>query len=822
MADTQSGIFSVREFSYRRNVLKIAPDAFVTINDALVSRVISPMEAVGSKDTDVRGGISSINVSCAINPAGASRATLEIIAPQYKGLHEDYYTTLPNGTRVPIFTPMMEIKIYMKGRFLEEEYQWAPRYYPVFWGMITGVQENYTGGAYTFSITCEDLLCWWKYQKIQLLAGSMAASYGGGRMDRFPSAFQNMSPWEIILSLFTDSFFMDMDENGVSAIYNFVFPQFSNIQQAPGIKSLKETWGPFARNVIDYWNKRFGFGVLQNGTPSEIAASLSNIPLEMYGLRGPISWSVINSKLTSFLDPPKRNTTEQSSRKVDLDLDFGMLAKVQPYGLFDLYGDGAEPQYLTKLEIANAVSEKVNMEFFVDTNGNIVFKPPLFNLDIATGDVPYYKVGPEEIINFNTNFDSNSIVNILTVTGPLQQQVSLEAIGMHADFDSIKRFGIRSDQMVVSYGMNAEQLKMIAVAEMTRRNGQAYTGSVSIPLRPEMRLGYPVYLPHIDTFYYVTGLSHSYTYGSAATTDLSLQYRRERVFEDGTTGLSDSTVGDVLKACVMRSKDDKMSEELASRRQSVTKANEEAIVELKKTHNNLIQTDKSKSEQIEALVNEQKKQDVAEVNRMYSGPGLLGYWQVSRAEIKPYNQSVTNPGTPQAVVSNELVMITDQTVPYTDKNGYRHIGVYPYGANLVMMKNGKVFDSTNQTQVGDAMTYIQMESTGAVTQTSSGVPGQASTEGTPTTPDQPAEKTEADAQKRVADAQKNIDADVYSPQTRPDSFYTDVFKSGTPAVANSTEVAARNAVFYAPSSSASPGEKTRSSIGSMRQVQITQ
>jgi len=464
MAEALSGLFSVREFNYRRNVLKIAPDAFITINDATTSAVVSPMEPSGVKTTDMRGGVTSINVSSAVTPAGASRATIEVIAPQYKGLHEDYYITLPNGTRTPVFTPMMEVKIYMKGRFLEEEFKWAPKYYPVFWGMITGVQENYNSGAYTFSITCEDLLCWWKHQKITMQSGVINTFFGGGTMQRFPSTFQNMSPWEILLALFTDTFFMQEDESqGIQRRLDFLYPQLSNIAQQPDIEYLRETWGPFANKAVDYWKKRFGFGVLSENdtvdgraaTSEDIAASMNNIPLEMYGMRGPISWDTISKRLMSFLDKTNFQVGTQTDRKANIDLDFHMLARVQPYGLFDNYGDGSEPNILSKLDIINAVCEKVNMEFFVDTNGSFVFKPPLYNLDVRSGDLAYYRVGPEEIVNFNTNFDSNSVLNYLVVTGPVWPQTKMEAIGLHADFESIKNYGIRSDQITVSYGMNA-------------------------------------------------------------------------------------------------------------------------------------------------------------------------------------------------------------------------------------------------------------------------------------------------------------------------------------------------------------------------------
>jgi len=519
MAIVRSGLFTLKEFSYRRNVLKLAPDVFVVINGALASRVISPMEAKGTKDIDIRGGIVSVNVSAAISPPGASRASIEIIAPMYKGLHEDYYISMPNGTRVPFFMPMMEVKIYMKGRYLEPEYNYTPRYYPVFWGMITGVQENYSDGNFTLSISCEDFLCWWKYQKITINPSVQSSFFGGATQLRFPSVFEKMSAWEIIYALFVDNFFIQHRENGAAAYYNFVYPNWSKSAELPdSILPTRDTFGPLTANVIEYWNKRFGFDVPNSEDPVLVKNQLANIPLKMYGLRGPISFETVKNKLLTFLDKKDTDKQDHTDTSAKLDLDFGLLARVQPYGLFDLFGNGAEATVFSKIEIATTICEKTFMEFFVDTNGEIVFKPPFYNLDVASGNVPYYRVGPNDVINYNASFDSNSIINYLVVTGPRYQSLSsLEAVGFHADFASIAKMGIRSEQVSVPYGMNAKQLKMIAAAEMARRNGQAYTGSVSIPLRPEIRLGYPVYLEHIDTFYYVTGINLSLIHISEPT-----------------------------------------------------------------------------------------------------------------------------------------------------------------------------------------------------------------------------------------------------------------------------------------------------------------
>ena len=727
MANVKSGLFTLDEFNYRRNVLKIAPDAFVVVNGAVTSRVISPMEATSTKDFEVRGGISSVNVSAAVSPPGASRANIEVVAPIYKGLHEDYYVTLPNGTKVPFFIPMMEVKIYMKGRYLESEYDYVPRYYPVFWGMITNVQENYSGGNFTISITCEDFLCWWKYQKITINPSVQSSFFGGATQIRFPSVFQDMSAWEIIYSLFVDSFFAQHGENGVASYYNFVYPKWSKSGDFPdSVIATRDTFGPLSSMVINYWNDRFGFGVTTEDNPELIKEQLAKIPLKMYGLRGPIEFEAIKNKLLTFVDKKDAQFSKQTDRRAKLDLDFGLLARVQPYGLFDLFGGGSEAQIFSKLEIATTICEKVFMEFFVDTNGEIVFKPPFYNLDVASGKVPYYRVGPDEIISYNSSFDSNSIINYLVVTGPMYQCVStLEATGFHADFDSIRRYGIRSEEVHVPYGMNAKQLKMIATAEMARKNGQAYTGSVSIPLRPEMRLGYPVYLEHIDTFYYVTGINHNFTYGSSAVTELSLQFRREKVFDDGNSGIPGSQLGDVLYSCVMRDKEAEIAELIKE-----DKLNAETFkkqVEVLSMAKSQIRTGELKTgnispEDIDNYINETKKQLIEREKGVFDGPGLLGLWKLDRANVKKRTQEqIRNAGDGATYTANELVMITNESVPFTDKLGYRHIGAFPYGANLVITKNGKMLDTTDVNDNVDQKVDSMLNSSGEKDEISSGV-----------------------------------------------------------------------------------------------------
>lgn len=804
MATVRSGLFTLKEFSYRRNVLKLAPDAFVVINGALTSRILSPMQSKTTQDIDIRGGITSINVSAAVSPPGASRATIEVVAPMYKGLHEDYYVTLPNGTRVPFFMPMMEVKIYMKGRYLESEFDYVPRYYPVFWGMITNVQENYSAGNFTISISCEDFLCWWRHQKITINPSVQDTFFGGAPQTRFPSVFEKMSAWEIIYSLFVDSFFAQHNDNGVAAYYNWVYPKWSKSGDLPSsLIATRETFGPLSTSVINYWNDRFGLGVTNEDNPDLIKNQLEKIPLKMYGLNGPIKFETIRAKMLSFLDTKEGLYGTQADRRADLDLDFGLLARVQPYGLFDIFGSGTDTTIYSKLEIATTICEKVFMEFFVDTNGEIVFKPPFYNLDVASGGVNYYRVGPEEVINFNSSFDSNSIINYLTVTGPLYQSIStLEATGFYVDFDSIKRYGIRSEQTSVPYGMNAKQLKMIAAAEMTRRNGQAYTGSVSIPLRPEMRLGYPVYLEHIDTFYYVTGINHNFSFGASAVTELSLQFRREKIFDDGNSDILGSVLGDVLYSCVLRDNEAELVEMLKDQKPDI-EALQLKINELSKISHQ-IRTGEEKSNKyhhtdLDKRINEWKKQIIAAQNGVFEGPGLLGLWKIDRANIKKREKNTIRPsGDDSTYTANELVMITDKTVPFTDKFGYRHIGAFPYGANLVLTKSGEMRDLLDYNDAISQSVDTVINSSGVRDVVSSGVSSVANQDisGNITSrPDDTVEQREytVSKTKETMDKRYKDDKDTnqqQNEQINPDMYNTTRQKTGI-AASNYTDEATR-------------------------------
>jgi hypothetical protein len=742
MSETRSGLFTPNEFR-SRGLLRLAPDAFVSINGALGARILSPVSTNNLKGLEIRGGVTSINVNLALNPPGSSKATFTVVAPQYKGLHEDYYINLPNGVKMPFFTPMMEVKIYMKGRFLDESTGYVPQYYPVFWGMITNVSESYSGGANTFTISCSDILTWWKYQKITINPAALSSIFGAPTMRRFPTVFENMTPWEVIYALFLDTFFVSDGR-----AYNFIYPKLSTSGFTPDFGGLKgaerrQTFTALSMDIISYWNKRFGFGLDTEITDPD------RMPLEMFGLQGPVSLESVREAVSSFRTTAR--SARQSSIRARLTLDYGMLSRIQPYGAFDLFGDGSAPTESTKLEIANQVCEQTHMEFFLDSNGRLVFKPPLYNLDVNSETVPYYVFKPEDVTTMSLDVNGDAIVNYLEVTAPMRYEIpGLENIGYHIDVDSIKRFGIRFQSVAMRYGNDARTLRLIACAEMTRINGRAYTGSLSTPLRPELRLGYPIYVKHLDSYFYVTSISHSVTFGTSATTDIGLEFRRDRMWDDGTvTGVP----GTLLKAKVLRydpktnlGLKHKVTDTEKTASEATTTENTEAVMQrLRET----IKDGSATDQELQMLVNDILKEDFKRVSGVLSGPPSQGFYKVDDASIKRTEANATGDhiveneqrvlkkqkgseedtadvsvpfeqqkAEVQAIVSNELIMVTDDTAPFSDRLGYRHIGAFPYGANLKVTRGSNLVDTSNPRDSRSAQTNAVIGASGTRTSVS--------------------------------------------------------------------------------------------------------
>lgn len=624
-----SGLFTLSEFR-SRGIIKLAPDVLVYVGGHLTTAIIAPVSST-NQNVSFNDGITTISIQNNVDPPGSSSANIELTTPIYNESSKYWTSFYTDGKtyRIPIFGPMMEVKIYFKGRFLVDM---QPKYYPAFWGLITNVEENYSGGAYKINLQCVDMLHWWSYVQINThpVPESNVAMGGGQTLTPYQTIFKNANPFTIMWRLANDMYVPRQREAAANqelldkVAHMFVVPAWL-AQKTP----LRQIYPPDvlkknALGIMSYWQERFqNLGTL----------------LKMYGAKGDRLIVKSASGEISTLKPaverkaplPTNSNKKKASFYADVR-EFDVTESLRRFTVFfefDKMSDFSDAEYMTKLEIATEVKNRVEYEFFQDVDGTFMFKPPFFNLN--TKYVEPYVIRPNDIINCSFQTDTEGIVTVLQVKTPFHGQLrgpeNPSGVGFHMDIELTKRYGLRFKEMPLQYiKADARVAAQLAVGHLSLINSKCFTGSVTIPGRPEMRLGYPVYLTHRDSFHYVKSINHSFDYGGTFSTTLSLEAERKRAYDFN-----------------------KQPPELMTRKIYKFKEGVEPGV---------INLTKEEAKSLSLL------QDMNRLASIYQG----------RYEV--VSQS---PG-PQGEVESS---VTDKTVPLTDEEGYRVVGGFRYGRGIV-------------------------------------------------------------------------------------------------------------------------------------------
>lgn len=628
---SDDGIFTLKEF-YNRGVVKLAPDALVYINGSLTSMVLVPA-AVNEGKVSFNSGITNISVSNTMENPGASQASVEITTPIY-GSNSAYWIPYPGPTgddapsRIPVFIPMMEVKIFFKGRFMVDG---SPKYYPAFWGFIVHVEESFSGGAYKISLSCADMLHWWSYSTLNVHPNLESNVVANGQQDLtvFSTIFKDHNPFNIIYTL---NNLMTGTANPEKpgelpklAMSNFITSAWIGSTTPPNNIFPPGTFSnAVLGDILTYWNGRF--------------ANTGNL-LKMYGLDGqrvdhngleiiaPYENKTSTSKDSNILNPLQRRGTAK------FKLDNALLKDFVPFLDYSKMGDFSQSEYITKLEIAINVKNRTHYEFFQDVNGNFVFKPPFYNLNVK--GIQPYTILPNDIISCSFGKDSEGVVTFVTVTTSFQRGLYAQATGRgtgaHMDVDLTKKYGVRAATLNYDYIISDPDIaRSLALGYLATTNAKTVTGTIQIPGRPEMRLGYPIYIEHRDSFHYVKSISHSFDYGGSFTTTLGVETERRKEY---------------IPADDKKSWNPKPLKDYVYRLSSPI-------------YSTPLQTTPG-AEPIPSLFAQQNQALDPSISSIQQG----GY------TLEPRN--------PNATFDERVV--TNTTVPFTDEDGYRVVGSFLYG-----------------------------------------------------------------------------------------------------------------------------------------------
>lgn len=482
-----------------RPTVVTAPDALVYIN--------GESDILGCSDCkrkfDWNKYITSVQVDLNIDsPPGSANINLSV--PRHS-VDEFYF----DGN--PLIAPMMEVEIYAKGYFLVEG---IPQYYPIFWGLVTEVGEGYSGGEHSFSINCADILKWWEVCKMNI---NPAFTQAVGQLGRniFGNVFYGTNPYDVIWTLAQQSFGdVVVGTGSLTSLYK-------EGQQ-------KETFNAALSDIMQYWNQRF----------SKIRSNLLLYGTQGNVVRGDSLYSLYQSKGNR----PDKYFASQAVRNANGGPDAAQLVfdptdpEVQAFRTqFSQAGQVNfwQSEYQTKLEVANAAKEAIGYEFYMDVTGDIVFKPPFYNLDILSNK-PISWIQDIDVIDSDLSESESEVVTQIQLQGAYGGNVDYgfpeEATPYTSvtDYHLLRKYGWRSQTFNSEFMENPQLMFYMGLDMLDRINSRRHRGSVTIPMRPELRLGFPIYLAFKDQIWYIQGISHSINFGGRAVTTLTLTAKRNK------------------------------------------------------------------------------------------------------------------------------------------------------------------------------------------------------------------------------------------------------------------------------------------------------
>ena len=572
-----------------RQVVRHTPDGMVFINGDLA---LPGCERCRGR-IDIQRYVTAMSVDAGTQP-GALSASLSLSVPRISGdqLFRDGYNKL---------TPGLEVHIYMRGYFPTSGYfgaagpaadirlrgpdgavdgfggkiEWGNvptyPYYPVFHGVVTNVSYEYSGGEYHSQVTCASLLHFWQYQNLNS-EGATEATRGNNSQVRVGQTginYNNTHPFGMIYDLYRS-------QAGAQGGVKYFAGGGSNLD-APMDGLRKDPNYTVWSHIAEYWAQRFRNRV-QNLRMYGVNGNLFNAAQQAFlGQRGKSDTKNLLKQVQFAEDGTLSNVKDPFSQDIAVakalgfersgfDFIWGPIDNPDPdekgkttglddnspasLNMLDMYAytqqssqigqmQHWESTYETKLQIAQAVTEATGYEFYQDVDGDLVFKPPFYNLDTSSNRV--YRIEDIDIISINFTHSEPEATWIKVKPSynkgllMLSNEGSLNREAIHADPKLLAQFGWRGGATLeVTYTTDVRACHLIGMARLDLLNVGINSATLTIPLRPEMRPGIPVYVAFEDSFYYISQLAHGLSFGAQCTTTLQLICRRRKFFAPGT------------------------------------------------------------------------------------------------------------------------------------------------------------------------------------------------------------------------------------------------------------------------------------------------
>jgi hypothetical protein len=478
---------------------------------------------------------------------GGDGLTAEETALQAKGLASEYAEVQGGESYLA--------KLGLAGQGIEDVLAYP--YYHVFRGVVTQVDHSYSGGVQSISVSCASLLHFWQYHNMSTNASVFGARPTNSQLRRsmVGSVFTGMHPYQIIWTLHNDM---------VGAAGGVAWALRSKSNQDAKTEFGGESL--FSLN-IKYWERRFALKETKlrlHGASGELFSALqaaflaktkgghltkllksrfrtqSDIKDPSGILEQAKSVGLFNRhKLNALLFAARsKGADAANTAKFEINLVEmqAFVSDIGNWGQINLF----ESAYESKLDVAQKVMGITGFEFYQDVDGDFVFKPPMYNLDTSESRV--YRIEDIDIQNISFS-EKEPEVTYMTVTGSHFKNLAGMGLdgewgvrGQYIDYRLVAQFGWRPGDFETAYFNDSRSMFFSAMTRMDILNIGVNSASVTMPIRAELRPGYPVYIPYLDCYYYCNSFAHSFSAGGSCTTSLQLVGKRSKFYAPGKPG----------------------------------------------------------------------------------------------------------------------------------------------------------------------------------------------------------------------------------------------------------------------------------------------
>ena len=540
-----TGIRNISQTVQEREIIKTAPDVVVFIDGLpyLINLFVNNPKT-GNQTTLVNFNDHVTSFSATYDTDSmVPNCTVSLQVPNY----QKYLYQMPGGNN--LLQTMAQIQVYAKSYYMAAG-TGDTVYRRVFKGVTSNISYNDNGKTLEVSVQCHGIMHLLEKMQTNIHPSVNTSSNTGAALTIWQSKYASGNCFEVLAAVFLDGMHSDMFQIGSLLQADFALDPFSQAVQ----RGYMLKWQAILWNMVK---------------DVHIFGPYKDLSGQASPMKKGQSWG----DMAENLQP---SGVSKTSRKAEKDLVaeyqtyYGMIATYFPFRNITAL-DLVNSVIVNRLDIIREVVQKMDYEAYQDVDGKIIIKPPLYNLDVVnlgtqtrqTQTAPnssnnslsspattiYENNNPfviylSEMLTEQESEDQAAIRRTrTTVCGNVMKSLGNDykafysQVGEYIDLSKMAKFGLREEPLYQVPWINEgdkQTLFVHAASETARANRGYRTYTFTIPMRPELKLGFPVYIPHKDMYAYIKTISLNFSIGGTATMTVTCDSVRRRVLINTT------------------------------------------------------------------------------------------------------------------------------------------------------------------------------------------------------------------------------------------------------------------------------------------------